>query len=132
MTTQDRGTKIPLDTADIASMLLSPEKVKEREELIAQGFPSWNRSHYYSFLDGMAIYGRDRLELVAPMVSGRGGREGTGEKRSVCCAVAFFSLYVWLLLCPVRAPLYLRCLTSSDAQHSRLLQLQRQMSSPCR
>lgn len=49
-------------------MLLSPEKVKEREELIAQGFPGWNRTHYYSFLDGMAIYGRDRLELVAPMV----------------------------------------------------------------
>ena len=67
-TTQDRGTKIPLDCTDIASMLLSPEKVKEREELIAQGFPGWNRTHYYSFLDGMAIYGRDRLELVAPMV----------------------------------------------------------------
>eukprot|EP00752_Nemacystus_decipiens_P001789 g1728.t2 len=65
---KDRGTKIPLDYTDIASMLLSPEKVKEREELIAQGFPGWNRTHYYSFLDGMAIYGRDRLELVAPMV----------------------------------------------------------------
>lgn len=64
-------------------MLLSPEKVKEREQLIAQGFPGWNRSHYYSFLDGMAIYGRDRLELVAPMVrcgdvGETGRREGRG------------------------------------------------------
>lgn len=50
-------------------MLLSPEKVKEREELIAQGFPGWTRTHYYSFIDGMAVYGRNRLELVAPMVS---------------------------------------------------------------
>lgn len=58
-------------------MLLSAEKVKEREELIAAGFPGWNRSHYYSFLDGMAIYGRDRLELVAPMVRER--REITRE-----------------------------------------------------
>lgn len=63
-----------MDSKDIASMLLSPEKVKEREELIAQGFPDWNRAHYYSFLDGMAVYGRNRLELVAPMVRGEGCR----------------------------------------------------------
>ncbi|CAM9998597.1 unnamed protein product, partial [Ectocarpus sp. 8 AP-2014] len=65
---QDRGTKIPVDGADIASMLLSADKVKERAELIAQGFPGWTRGHYYSFIDGMAVYGRDRLELVATMV----------------------------------------------------------------
>ncbi len=68
-------------------MLLSPEKVKEREELIAQGFPDWNRGHYYSFLDGMAVYGRDRLELVAPMVRwGRGAK--WGERGRKCHAVA--------------------------------------------
>ncbi|CAM9364785.1 unnamed protein product [Ectocarpus fasciculatus] len=65
---KDRGTKIPVDGADIASMLLSADKVKERAELIAQGFPGWTRQHYYSFIDGMAVYGRDRLELVATMV----------------------------------------------------------------
>ena len=66
---QDRGTKIPVDCEDIASLLLPPDQVREREELIAQGFPGWTRSHFYSFIDGMAVYGRDRLPLVAPFVS---------------------------------------------------------------
>lgn len=65
---QDRG-KIPADCEDIASLLLPPDQVREREELIAQGFPGWTRSHFYSFIDGMAVYGRDRLVLVAPFVS---------------------------------------------------------------
>lgn len=72
---QDRG-KIPADCEDIASLLLPPDQVREREELIAQGFPGWTRSHFYSFIDGMAVYGRDRLALVAPFVS---------DGRVVCC-----------------------------------------------
>lgn len=66
---QDRG-KIPADCEDIASLLLPPDQVREREELIGQGFPGWTRTHFYSFIDGMAVYGRDRLVLVAPFVSG--------------------------------------------------------------
>ncbi|CAM9649426.1 unnamed protein product, partial [Laminaria digitata] len=65
---QDRG-KIPADCEDIASLLLPPDQVLEREELIGQGFPGWTRAHFYSFIDGMAVYGRDRLVLVAPFVS---------------------------------------------------------------
>lgn len=68
---QDRGSGIPADREDIASLLLSPDKVREREELISQGFPGWARSHYYSFIDGMAVYGRARLDLIAPMVRAR-------------------------------------------------------------
>lgn len=103
-TSQDRGTKIPLDYTDIASMLLSPEKVKEREDLIAQGFPGWNRSHYYSFLDGMAIYGRDRLELVAPMVrekrvTRKAGEERRGEESLFGTVRSDCSALILLLLC---------------------------------
>lgn len=62
-------------------MLLSADKVKERADLIAQGFPGWTRGHYYSFIDGMAVYGRDRLELVATMVREKGHRQEKGRVR---------------------------------------------------
>lgn len=62
------SSKIPADCEDIASLLLTPEKAQEREELIAQGFPTWTRNHFCSFVDGMAVYGRERLDLVAPLV----------------------------------------------------------------
>lgn len=124
-TTQDQGTKIPLDCTDITSMLLSPEKVKEREELIAQGFPGWNRSHYYSFLDGMAIYGRDRLELVAPMVRDRvmGGERRGSACRAVLERVCFgmvrygtVGLDCSALRCPSAALLYFAA--ARDAQNT--------------
>lgn len=62
------SSKVPADCEDIASLLLTPEKAKEREELIAQGFPTWTRNHFCGFVDGMAVYGRERLDLVAPLV----------------------------------------------------------------
>lgn len=65
---QDRGTKIPVDCEDIASLLLPRDLVEERARLVSEGFPGWTRNHFYGFVDGMAIYGRARLELVAPLV----------------------------------------------------------------
>lgn len=65
---QDNRAEIPETIEELAVLLLPAEQVKERAELIAKGFPGWTRNNFYTFVDGLALYGRNKLALVAPMV----------------------------------------------------------------
>lgn len=50
--------------------LLSPELEREREQLLAQGFASWTRREFHTFLKAVERHGRGNLEKIADDIGG--------------------------------------------------------------
>ncbi|KAF2196634.1 hypothetical protein GQ43DRAFT_404684 [Delitschia confertaspora ATCC 74209] len=56
-----------IDTAEP----LTEEEQKEKEELLENGFPEWNKRDFQQFLNGSAKYGRDNFEGISEEVDGK-------------------------------------------------------------
>jgi SWI/SNF-related matrix-associated actin-dependent regulator of chromatin subfamily A member 5 len=44
---------------------LNEEEVAEKEALVGDGFPDWQRRHFLAFIKGLERYGREALDKVA-------------------------------------------------------------------
>jgi SWI/SNF-related matrix-associated actin-dependent regulator of chromatin subfamily A member 5 len=66
------GEEEPPDTdsadADDAPILLSDEQEQQKQNLLAEGFPDWERRHYVAFVRACAKYGRTKYTEIAEEV----------------------------------------------------------------
>ena len=54
---------------------LTEEEIAEKEKLISQGFPDWNRRDFQQFINGSAKYGRTNYDGIAEEVDGKNAAE---------------------------------------------------------
>ncbi|KAF2260574.1 hypothetical protein CC78DRAFT_536329 [Lojkania enalia] len=54
---------------------LTEEEKEEKDRLIAQGFPEWNKRDFQQFLNGSAKYGRQNYDGISEEVDGKNAEE---------------------------------------------------------
>ncbi|KAJ1939514.1 chromatin remodeling complex Adenosinetriphosphatase, partial [Kickxella alabastrina] len=54
---------------------LTEEEIKEKEELVSQGFSNWNRRDFYSLMRALENHGRSNMSLVKTEVEGKSPEE---------------------------------------------------------
>ena len=59
---------LPENSLITSAMLVGEEVAKEKEFLLKQGFPNWQRAHFNAFLRGCFKHGRDDVEAIAEEV----------------------------------------------------------------
>lgn len=51
--------------ADCSAEPLTEEEVAEKDALVGDGFPDWQRRHFLAFIKSLERYGREALDKVA-------------------------------------------------------------------
>lgn len=49
----------------VKTQFLSDDLYAEKQQLLAEGFPTWNKQHYYAFLRVTGRYGRENIAAIA-------------------------------------------------------------------
>lgn len=58
-----------------SSAPLTDQELQEKEELLGQGFTSWNKRDFNQFIKANEKYGRDNLEQIVKDVEGKTPQE---------------------------------------------------------
>ena len=53
------------------AQLLTDDEIQEKEDLLNQGFTSWNKRDFNQFIKANEKYGRDDLESISKDVEGK-------------------------------------------------------------
>jgi SWI/SNF-related matrix-associated actin-dependent regulator of chromatin subfamily A member 5 len=62
--------------------------MKEKSELLIEGFPDWTRSDYKLFISALEKYGKHDLSSVVEEMVGHGQPQGQGQEAAVAVATA--------------------------------------------